>query len=95
MRVKLLEVPFEIIKFESKTRRHQEFKTWAESIFAQLGMEEFSEDLGILKPMKYALFMEVERNLFDLSFLVGGQRARILSLLLGENYVRRWRTWQC
>lgn len=30
----------------------------------------FLEDLGVLRPINYTMFMEVERNLVDVAFLV-------------------------
>lgn len=70
MSMECSEVPFGVIKFEPKAQKHKEFKTWAESILAQSFMAKFLEDLGVLRPIQYAMFVEVERNPVDLAFLV-------------------------
>lgn len=85
MHVEDSKIPFGVVKFESKARRHDQFKTWAESILASPDMGKFLEELGMLRPIQYSLFMEVERNPVNLAFLVqGGRRAHILSSVSGR-----------
>lgn len=57
MRVGQEEVPFCIIKFESKSRRHDFIASRAPGILAQPGMEKFLRDLVILRSINLAGFM--------------------------------------
>lgn len=87
------EVPFGMVKFELKARRHDLFESWATRILA---MERFLKHLGILRSINLARFMEVERNQVDLhSSCRGGRPAPVLPLLLEENSACRWRMWRC
>lgn len=70
MRVERSEMPFGFVRFEAKTRRHAGFKTWMDHVLSQADMENFIEDIGVLRPFQYAVQMDVNRNLVDLSFLI-------------------------
>lgn len=54
MRVEHSELPFGMVRFESKVQRHQDFKGWVDHVMAQDGIEKFLEDVGVLRPIQYA-----------------------------------------
>lgn len=62
-------MPFGFMRFESKVRRHQDFKGWVEHILGQADMGKFLEEVGVLRPIQYALLMDVDRSLADVAFL--------------------------
>lgn len=70
MRVERPEMPFGFVRFESKIRRHNDFKDWYDHILSQTDMAKFLEDVGVLRPLQYALLMGVDRSPVDLSFLL-------------------------
>lgn len=64
------EMPFGFVRFESKVRRHNDFKDWYDHILSQTDMAKFLEDVGVLRPLQYAPLMDVDRSPVDLSFLL-------------------------
>lgn len=70
MRMERSELPFSLMRFESKARRHYLFKTWAAHVLGQPDMKSFLEELGILRPIQNAMHADVERNQLELGFLV-------------------------
>lgn len=70
MRVERSEMPFGFVRFEAKTRRHADFKTRMNHILTQADMGKFLEDIGVLRPLQYAVQMDVNRNSVDLSFFI-------------------------
>lgn len=70
MRVERSELPFSLMRFESKARCHDIFNAWAAHVLSQPDMPGFLEELGILRPIQNAMHEDVERNQLDLAFLV-------------------------
>lgn len=70
MRVERSKMPFGFIRFEAKTRRHADFKKWMDHILSQADMGKFLEDVGVLRPLQYAIQMDVDRSPVDLAFLI-------------------------
>lgn len=70
MRVERSELPFGLIRFEAKARRHTDFKTWMDHILSQADIGKFLEDVGVLRPLQYAVQMDVDRSPADLAFLI-------------------------
>lgn len=64
------EIPFGFIRFESKVRRHNDFQSWYDLMLSQADMGKILDDIGVLRPLRYALRMDVDRSPVDLSFLV-------------------------
>lgn len=64
------ELPFSLMRFESKVRCHDIFKAWATHVLSQPDMPGFLEELGILRSIQNAMHEDVERSQVDLSFLV-------------------------
>lgn len=70
MRVERSEMPFGLIRFEAKARRHTDFKTWMDHILTQADMGKFLKDIGVLRPLQYPVQMDVDRSPVDLAFLI-------------------------
>lgn len=63
-------MPFEFVRFKSKMRRHQDFRRWVEHILGQADMGKFLEEVGVLRPIQYALLIDVDMSPVDLAFLI-------------------------
>lgn len=70
MRMERSEMPFGFVRFEAKARRHADFKSWMDHNLTQADMEKFLEDIGMLRPLQYAVEMDMDRNPVDLVFLI-------------------------
>lgn len=70
MRVERSELPFSLMRFESKARRHDLFNACAAHVLRQPDMPSFLEELGVLRPSHNAMQADMERNQLDLTFLV-------------------------
>lgn len=70
MRVEHSEMPSEFVRFESKARRHSDFKGLVDHILGQADMGKFLDKKGVLRSFQYALVMDVDKSPVDLSFLI-------------------------
>lgn len=70
MRVDHSKMLFGFVHFEFKARRHSAFKSWMDLILGQADMGKFSEGIDVLRPLQYALLMDVDRSPVELHFLI-------------------------